>query len=143
MIRIFESLQDVSDYLKLECYSDLFSEFGDLSKYNGTDDKVVNFIISFVKEHFPDEPVPTSVDVVVVKVLGDDTEVVSTDHKVVAYNGYYYDFTACQFNDEYGNLITEGNLPVIQPVITNDSQINDKVSTVKSYALVGFNPEVD
>lgn len=140
MIKIYESLQDVESFLKNEVKGLLEDEFSQIKKSPESvgDPEVNEFIINRVADKFPDEMKPESVMVAVVKVLGDETEIVTADHSVIKFNGYLYDFTAHQFTDEYSNLLTFGQIPVIQSVITDDSQVNEGVSTVKSYALVEY-----
>lgn len=140
MIKIYESLQDVESFLKNEVKGLLEDEFSQIknSPESVGDPEVNEFIINRVADKFPDEMKPESVMVAVVKVLGDETEIVTADHSVIKFNGYLYDFTAHQFTEEYNNLLTFGQIPVIQSVITDDSQVNEGVSTVKSYALVEY-----
>lgn len=133
-----ETLQDVVDYLQSsELKDDLVNRFPEVKKDPSSVEYGVNdFIIESVIERFPDEPIPDLAEVVVIKALGSNTEVVSTDHEVIKFNGTYYDYTAHQFSDAYSNLLSFNNVPVTQKVITNDRQINSGVSSVKSYALL-------
>ena len=100
------------------------------------DDSTVDALLYEVGDQFPDDAPPKLSSVVVLKVQGDEVEIVDSGHTVLEYNGFYYDYTPLQYNDEFNNLITEKNIPIVQKVISNDDQINDKVSTVKGYALL-------
>lgn len=141
MIKILnESLQDVDSFLKNDIKELLSEQFPSISK-NPEDIgeiEINEFIVNRVVDEFPDEMRPELVQVVVIKVLREETEIVSGDHQVIKFNGYLYDYTAHQFTEEYNNLLTFGQIPVIQTVIKDDSQVNDGVSTVKSYALVEY-----
>lgn len=139
MMRIIkESLQDVSDYLRSSgLKEELVNELPKIVDSPESVEYGVNdYIVSLVQERFPDEPEPQITDVMVIKVQGDDTEIVSSDHEVIEFNGVLYDYTAHQFSNSYNNLLSWNSVPVTQPVITNDRQINDGVSSVKYYALL-------
>ena len=140
MIKIYESLQDVESFLINDMKELLAQQFSQIKKSPESvgDPEVNEFVVNRVVDEFPDEMKPESVSVVVIKVQGDETEIVTADHTVVKFNGYLYDFTAHQFTEEYNNLLTFDQIPVVQSVITDDSQVNDGVSTVKSYALVEY-----
>lgn len=133
-----ESLQDVDNYLKSsELKDSILEEFPEIKNDPDLIDyEVSDFVVSQVSSRFPDDRSPEVVNVEVLKVAGDETEVISTDHFVVRFNGSFYDFTAHQFSDSYSKLLSYVNVPVTQKVITNDLQINDGVSSVKSYALL-------
>lgn len=139
MIKILnESLQDVDSFLKSEVKV-LIEDQIPHSKKDPNDSEVNEFIMNRVSEEFPEDTNrPEIVSVAAIKVQGEETEVITTDHQVIKFNGYLYDYTAHRFVDEFNGLLTFGQVPVIQPVITNDSQINDKISTVKFYALVEY-----
>lgn len=140
MIRIYESIQDVESFIKDDIKDLLADQFPDIKKSPESvgDYEVVEFVINRVADKFPDEMRPESVTVAVVKVQGEETEIVTADHQVVKFNGYLYDFTAHQFTEEYNNLLTFAQVPVIQFVVNSDSQVNEGVSTVKSYALIEY-----
>lgn len=133
-----ESLQDVDNYLKSsELKDSILEEFPEIKNDpESVDYEVSDFVVSQISSRFPDDRPPEVVNVEVLKVAGDETEVISTDHSVVNFNGSFYDFTAHQFSDSYSKLLSYVNVPVTQKVITNDLQINDGVSSVKSYALL-------
>lgn len=133
-----ESLQDVDNYLKSsELKDSILEEFPEIKNDpESVDYEVSDFVASQISSRFPDDRPPEVVNVEVLKVAGDETEVISTDHSVVNFNGSFYDFTAHQFSDSYSKLLSYVNVPVTQKVITNDLQINDGVSSVKSYALL-------
>lgn len=139
MIRILnESLQDVSDYLRSsDIKEELVEEIPEIMNDPGPyESKINELVVNLVVDRFPSEPTPKVVPVVVIKSFGDDSEVVSSDHEVIEFNGSLYDYTAHQFTDSYSDLINYQVIPVTQNVITNDSQINSGVSSVKSYALL-------
>lgn len=133
-----ESLQDVDNYLRSsELKDSILEEFPEIKNDPGSIDyEVCDFVITNISERFPNDRSPESVRAEVLKVVGDEIEVISTDHFIVKFNGTFYDFTAHQFSDSYSKLLTYNNVPVTQKVITNDLQINDGVSSVKSYALL-------
>lgn len=133
-----EALQDVSDYLQSsDLKESLINKFPEIREDPSSVEYGVNdFIIDSVVERFPEEPIPDLVGVIVIKVLGEESEVISTDHEVIKFNGTFYDYTAHQFSDSYSNLLSFNNIPVTQKVVTNDRQINDGISSVKSYALL-------
>lgn len=135
---IKESLQDISDYLRSsELKDDIILEYPEIKNDPESVEYGVNdYVISSVEARFSENILPKTADVVVLKIQGDDTEVLSSDHEVVEFNGTFYDYTAHQFSDSYNNLLTFNSIPVTQQVITNDRQLNDGVSSVKSYALL-------
>lgn len=139
MIKILrESLQDVENFLQTsELRDQILNAVPEVRDDPfSVETEVSQFIVNIVRERFPDERLPKIVLVSAVKVVGNDIEVLSTGHQVVEYNNNYYDFTAHQFNDSFRDL-SISNIPVVQSVITNDRQINEGVSTIKSYALLG------
>lgn len=140
MLRIInESLQDVSDYLRS---SDLKEEVrleypSVVNNPASIEDEVNHYIVSLVEDRFPNEPIPEIVSVVVIKIIGDISEVLSSDHQVIEFNGTFYDYTAHQYSDSYNSQITYSqSIPVTQQVVTNDRQLNDGISSVKGYALL-------
>lgn len=129
---LIESIQDVEKYLREGALEELVNEFGtDLS-----DKEAAEFVVNRVKEDF-DEDISTE-DVVICKVIGNDVDIISQNHPVIVYNGYYYDYGAQEFNDLFSDLITAAFLPVIQKVIKSDDQISDRLSSVKSYVMLGY-----
>ena len=129
---LIESIQDVEKYLREGALEELVNEFGtDLS-----DKEAAEFVVSRVKEDF-DEDISIE-DVVICKVIGNDVDIISQNHTVIVYNGYYYDYGAQEFNDLFSDLITAAFLPVIQKVIKSDDQISDRLSSVKSYVMLGY-----
>lgn len=139
MIRILkESLQDVENYLQTSDLRDqILNEFPDVrDNPESVEFEVVSFIVDLVSERFPDEPKASVDTVTVLKVIGNDIDPLSTSHVVVKFNNNYYDFTAHQFSDSFRNL-NFSNVPVVQSVITNERQVSEGVSTVKSYVLLG------
>lgn len=140
MIKILESLQDVESFIKNDLKKMIEDQFPEIRKSPELvgDDEVVEFAINRIADQFPDDFRPESVTVAVVKVQGSETEIVTADHQVLKFNGYLYDFTAHQFTEEYNNLLTFGQVPVIQSRITDDSQVTEGASTVKSYVMVEY-----
>lgn len=140
MIKILESLQDVESFIKNDLKKMIEDQFPKIRKSPELvgDEEVVEFAINRIADQFPDDLRPESVTVAVVKVQGSETEIVTADHQVIKFNGYLYDFTAHQFTEEYNNLLTFGQVPVIQSRITDDSQVNEGASTVKSYVMVEY-----
>lgn len=141
MMKILEeSLQDVSNFLISKELKDLIVDKFPLIKKDpeSVEDSVNDFVVQEVLSQFDENILPKVTQVVVIKVLGDESEIVTAQHRVVEYNGTYYDFTAHQFTEEFNNLIKFGMTPVVQSVITSDAQINDGVSTIKSYALLEY-----
>lgn len=135
-----ESLQDVSNFLVSKELKDLIiDKFPSIRKDpESVEDDVNDFVVQEILSQFDENILPKVTQVVVIKVLGDESEIVTAQHRVVEYNGTYYDFTAHQFTEEFNNLIKFGMTPVVQSVITSDAQINDGVSTIKSYALLEY-----
>lgn len=131
-----ESFQDVEAYLRgSDLISKIVEEFGDdFSLYN---EEVTNFVKSEVENQFDDTDVKVE-KVVVCKVVGEDIDLISSDHYVINYNGTYYDYTAQEFNDSFNGLIKLTSIPVVQNVIHSDNQLNDKLSTIKGYVLLGY-----
>lgn len=141
MMKILEeSLQDVSNFLISKELKDLIvDKFPTIRKDpESVEDDVNDFVVQEILSQFDENIQPKVTQVVVIKVLGDESEIVTAQHRVVEYNGTYYDFTAHQFTEEFNNLIKFGMTPVVQSVITSDAQINDGVSTIKSYALLEY-----
>lgn len=139
MIRILkESLQDVSNYLtSSDLVQSLQTKIPEVKSYpEFVEVDVCYTVVDLVKEVFPDEKEPTVVTTEVLKVVDEETEVLSSDHSVVEFNGTLYDFTAHQFKDSYSGLLSYEEVPVVQKVVTNDLQVNSGISSVKSYALV-------
>lgn len=139
MIKILkESIQDVENFLQTsELRGQVLDEIPEVRDDPSSVETEVNqFILNAIKKRFPDERSPKVVTVSVVKVVGSDIDVLSTGHQVVEFNNNYYDFTAHEFSDTFRGLSIL-NTPVVQSVITNDRQISEGVSTVKSYALLG------
>lgn len=129
-----ESLQDISDFLlSTDLRKSVLKRYPDISP----ESDVLNYIMEQVASQYDDTPRPEIVTVSALKVVGYESDVMSTSHKVIQFNGSYYDFTANQFTEEFSNLIKVSMLPVVQPVIKSDSQIKDTVSTIKSYVLLG------
>lgn len=136
---IEESIQDIDAYLtSSEIKDKLVEEYPNLRDDPSLDEADINeYVVELVGKSFPDESLqPSIVFSEVVKVLGSETETIATGHPVVRYNGQLYDYTASQFNDSYNDLITFDKLPVTQRVISSPSQVNQGVSSVKSYALI-------
>ena len=138
MIKILdESIQDVEAFLKNDVIDMIKEDFPEYVKDPASiDEMVAGYVVGVLNDMYPDEIPAFNPQVAAVKVLGDETEFLTTDHYVVKFNGYFYDYTAHQFTEEYSGKITIDRMPVVQRVLTDDSQINDGVSTVKSYALV-------
>ena len=141
MMRILEeSLQDVSNFLISKELKDLITEkFPDIIREPElVEDEVNEFVVQEILSQYDENILPKIVQVVVIKVLGDESEIVTAQHRVIEYNGTLYDYTAHQFTEEFNNLIKFGMIPVVQSVINSDAQINDGVSTIKSYALLEY-----
>lgn len=131
-----ESFQDVEAYLRSsDLISKIIKEFGDdFSSYN---EEVINFVENEVESQFDDTNIKVE-KVVVCKVVGEDVDLINSDHYVINYNGTYYDYTAQEFNDSFNGLIKLTSIPVVQNVIHSDNQLNDKLSTIKGYVLLGY-----
>lgn len=139
MIKILkESFQDVSSYLTSSDFKQSLQESVPEIRTNPefSEIDVCSSVVDLVTEQFPDEMEPKVVTTEVLKVQGDEIEVLSSDHNVVEFNGVLYDFTAHQFAESYNGLLDYDEVPVTQEVITNDLQVSDGVSSVKSYVLV-------
>lgn len=139
MIKILEeTLQDIQSYLtSAELMDKINEEYPEIKDDpSGFEDDICQFVLEQVGEVFPEDYNTPSVTVVeVIKVAGSETETLSTDHPVVKFNGQYYDYTATAFSDSYSGLINFDKLPVTQKVLSTMSQVNQGVSSVKSYAL--------
>lgn len=131
-----ESYEDIEVYLRSsDLVSQIIDKFGS-DFYNNPD--VVDFVDDQLTEKFNTSSQTYIERVVICKVVGKDIDLVDTDHYVINYNGYYYDYTAQLFNESFDNLISTSALPVVQPVIHSDAQITDKLSTVKGYTILGY-----
>ena len=138
---INESFQDITKFLKgTRLRIMIENEFPEIkSSPESVEDEVLEFIIDQTYFEFPDDyDLPEITDAVVMKVVGNDTEIVDSSHSVIKFNGTLYDYTAHRYVDAFNDLLTYGRTPVIQSVITNDKQLNDGVSTVKGYALMSY-----
>lgn len=136
MIILKESFQDVESYLRSSDLIDkITDEFG--NDFSDFDKEVSEFVIQIVEDQFEDQSIKTE-RVVVCKVVGEDVDLINSDHTVVNYNGSYYDYTAQKFNDSFNGLIKLTSIPVVQNVIHSDNQLNDKLSTIKGYVLLGY-----
>lgn len=139
---IVESFKDVESYLRGQILKDQLVEEFAMMKSNpaSIDKEVAEFVVDQVHQRYSAEEVSDIVvaQAIVVKVFDGETDIVTTDHYVVRYNGMFYDFTAHQFGDAFNNLIKFTDAPVVQPVITNDRQLSSSVSTVKAYALLEY-----
>lgn len=141
MIKILnESYQDVENFLKSNELIDIVKTTypNYVNNPKSVEHEVNDLILQEISSQYDETIYPQEVRVVVIKISGDDIAIITSDHFVIEYNGFYYDFTAHQFKEEYNNLIKVGLIPVIQPIITSDRQITDSVSTVKSYALLEY-----
>lgn len=140
MMRIIkESLQDVSNYLRsTDLKDEVLNEYPEWrNNPTSVSDDINFYILDLVKERFPDETThPDVILTTVFKVYGEESEVISTDHLVVKFNGTYYDYTAHEFNDSFDNKLSFEVVPVTQSTITSNRQINSGVSSVKYYALL-------
>lgn len=136
---ITESFQDIETYLlSQELMDKLTEELPGWSNGDYSSDEITDKVVEILTDEFPDDSGFVSERVIVLKVKGEDVEVVTADHYAIRYNGSYYDYSAVLLNDSFSGLINRESTPVVQNVITNDLQINDKVSTVKGYAMLAY-----
>ena len=133
---IFESFQDVELYLRSpELIDEIVKEFGtDFSQVDSRD--ISEFVVRKVKEVYDYDL--NSEKVVICKVVDEEIDLIGQSHTVVVFNSNYYDYNAQSYNDSFNGMIRVGNLPVVQPVIHSDEQVNDKLSTVKGYVILGY-----
>lgn len=132
-----ESYQDIEIYLRSpDLISQLVVAFGENLEDYGQD--VTDYVVDTVQSNFGEDISIKSDEVLVCKVVDEDVDILSTNHSVVNYNGYYYDYLASEFNDSFDDLINIDALPVVQLIIHSDNQISNKLSTVKGYTLLGY-----
>ena len=135
-MKIVESYQDIENYLRnAELIDKLIERFGEDFYSQNRYGELIDFIDDIIEEQFG-----ARVDgerVVICKVVDEDIDLIDTDHYVVVYNGYYYDYTAMQFSDQFENL-SPASIPVVQKVIKSDDQIIETLSTVKGYIILGY-----
>lgn len=139
-INLNESLSDISSYLtSSDLKSKVLERFPDIRRNNSSVDDfdVCDYIVQIVSEVYPDEYQSPVIDVCTVyKVVGNDLYEVSTDHSVIRFNGQYYDYCAMKFTDNFDNL-NYSRVPITQKVITNVNSLNEGVSSLKYYSIVG------
>ena len=113
------------------------SELIDLIKHY-TDPKVINrHIIEECAIRFPDDKLPILKTVNVYKVNKDSTvDILSSEHQVLEYDGYYYDYNAKEFDQNFQESL-QNIVPCVQRIITNKDALTRFDSNIKGYSMVG------
>lgn len=132
--------RDISDFLISSVFVDeIVRNIPEIVNHPSDVESEVNqYVVRRVKDLYQDQSIRLE-KVVVIRTDGYESDVVSSNHEVVLYNGTYYDYTAHQFSDSYNNLIGIKQIPIVQSKITNELQIDETVSSVKYYAMLGLN----
>ena len=132
-----ESIQDIERFLSRGIVKDLIDIFGKHLEDYGED--ILYQVIDETEEQFGEDNhlLPKIEEVVICKVQGDVVDIVEPSHKVVSYNGYYYDYLAQEFSMSFTGLDID-SVPIIQKIIKDDNQISERLSSFKGYVMLGM-----
>ena len=128
---IHEGYFETSKYIMSQEVRDLVSDL----PTDSTSEEIATFVVDIINNcQYRENTEPAQiVSVSSYKVRGETVDLLDTNHYVVLYDGYYYDYSADEFSDSF---TTKVNLPVVQRVLSSVSQVTNSNSTLRDYSMI-------